>query len=222
MEVKKFYPSNGTVHFIKGALKEYDPRFLEWDVPKDREVNGRTIKGRPTRGFGNKEFEYAGKLMTPEPWTAHPDVHDLVVEANKITKMAIADEWGVTERKTFKGYDFCLVGLYRDGSESIPLHSDTVPDIDDLVFSVSFGATRVFEWEQYELDIKTHSNTSEVQFLDHKLGKVGYKVQKDLFLMEHGDVLIFDGNSQMQSRHAVPELLGQGSSRINLTFRSEL
>jgi len=220
MEIKRFYPSNGSVYHIKGALKQYDPKFLQWDVPQDREANGKMIKGRPTRGFGNREFEYAGKLMTPEPWTAHPDVHDLLVEANKITKMAICDDW--LDRKTFKGYDFCLVGLYRDGSEGIPLHSDTVPDIDDLVFSVSFGATRIFEWRQYELNIKPHSNTSKLQFLDHKLGEVGYEYTTDLFLMEHGDVLIFDGDSQMQSRHRVPELLGQASSRINLTFRSGL
>ena len=203
----------GEVHFIKGGLKRFNPRFLEWDTPKDREVDGRTVKGRPTRGFGMREFEYAGKLMTPEPWNAHPDVHDILVEANRITKRYFSD---------FDSYNFCLVGLYRDGSESIPFHTDTVPTEKDLVFSVSFGATRLFEWREYESNIKDHSNTSSLNISRDALGKSGYYYDTKRWLLEHGDVIIFDGESQMKSEHAVPELQGEKNNRINLTFRSGL
>ena len=203
----------GNLHFIKGGLKQFNPRFLEWDTPKDREVDGRTVKGRPTRGFGNREFEYAGKLMTPEPWNAHDEVHNILVEANRITQEYYED---------FVSYNFCLVGLYRNGSEGIPFHSDTVPYPEDLVFSVSFGATRLFEWREYESDIKDHSNTSTLNISRDTLGKSGYYYETKRWLLEHGDIILFDGASQMNSEHAVPELLGQNESRVNLTFRSGL
>ena len=41
------------------------------------------------------------------------------------------------------------------------------------------------------------------------------------FILEHGDVIIFDGHNQMTSTHAVPSLEKAGE-RINLTFRSGL
>jgi alkylated DNA repair dioxygenase AlkB len=203
----------GEVHFIKGGLKQFNPRFLEWDKPKDREVDGKTVKGRPTRGFGNREFEYAGKLMTPEPWDNHPDVWDILVEANRITKNIFSN---------FDSYNFCLVGLYRDGSDSIPFHTDTVPTEKSFVFSASFGATRLFEWREYECDIKDHSNTSSLNISRDALGKSGYYYETKRWLLEHGDVIIFDGESQMNSEHAVPELQGEKNKRINLTFRSGL
>ena len=40
--------------------------------------------------------------------------------------------------------------------------------------------------------------------------------------MEHGDVMLFDGYSQMTSTHAVPEVMGPLGDRINMTFRSGL
>ena len=42
---------------------------------------------------------------------------------------------------------------------------------------------------------------------------------EDTYILEHGDVLIFDGHSQMKSTHAVPDMIGAGE-RINLTFRT--
>ena len=41
------------------------------------------------------------------------------------------------------------------------------------------------------------------------------------YILEDGDVLIFDGHNQMKSTHAVPDLETAGE-RINLTFRSGL
>jgi hypothetical protein len=39
--------------------------------------------------------------------------------------------------------------------------------------------------------------------------------------MEHGDVILFDGRTQMKATHGVPDVQGVGE-RINLTFRSGL
>ena len=212
MSIENESPQKGTVCFLKGLMKNLNPSFFEWDLPKDRKVGSTLIKGRPTRGFGDKEFEYAGKLMTPEPWDNHSDVHDILVEANHAMK-----RFG-----EFKNFSFCLVGLYKDGMDSIPFHSDTVPQEKDWVFSVSFGAPRIFEWREYQVPIKDHSNTSSLNISRDRLGKSGWYYETYTYLLEHGDVIIFDGASQMYSEHAVPKLIGVTEPRVNLTFRSGL
>jgi len=40
-------------------------------------------------------------------------------------------------------------------------------------------------------------------------------------LLEHGDVMIFTGESQMNSTHAVPRISGV-DRRLNFTFRSNM
>ena len=40
-------------------------------------------------------------------------------------------------------------------------------------------------------------------------------------MLEHGDVIVFDGHNQMFTTHAVPDMENAGE-RINLTFRSGL
>ena len=81
--------------------------------------------------------------------------------------------------------------------------------------SVSFGAPRVFAWRTYQNAIKHHTNTSDIFFEENFLNK------ETFYILEHGDVLIFDGHSQMKSTHAVPDL-PLAEERINLTFRSGL
>ena len=50
--------------FMKGLMKDKAPTFHEWDKPVDREVDGKLIKGRPTLGYGDFSFEYAGKYRS--------------------------------------------------------------------------------------------------------------------------------------------------------------
>ena len=113
-------------------------------------------------------------------------------------------------------FTFCLCGLYQNGSVSIPHHSDTVPTLDDIVVSISFGSTRLFEWYEYDQDIKDRSDTSETCV------KKIEPVEIRRFLLEDGDVFIFDGNSQMRSTHAVPPIEQSSGERVNLTFRTGL
>ena len=181
------------------------PEFEYWDEPETREYNGVQVIGRPTRGFGDSPFEYAGKFMAPEPWDTD----------NMNFYKDIAEELAshATGRKV--KFTFCLCGLYKSGYVTIPHHSETVPTLDDVVLSFSFGAPRVFEWNEYGYDIKEESNTSKIEI---------YGTQTKTttrYLLSHGDALIFDGHSQMRSTHAVPKLENVGE-RINLTFRSGL
>ena len=181
------------------------PEFEYWDEPEIREYNGVQVIGRPTRGFGDKPFEYAGKFMEPEPWDTD----------NMEFYKAVAEDLAshATGRKV--KFTFCLCGLYKSGYVTIPHHSDTVPTLDDVVLSFSFGAPRLFEWNTYVEDIKKESNTSEISTCYHN------RDETTRYLLSHGDALIFDGHSQMRSTHAVPKLENVGE-RINLTFRSGL
>ena len=186
---------------IKQALTEYDPRIDEWDEPVVRNFNGKKVIGRPTKAYGTKSFEYAGKLYEPEPWSLSMQIIKMAAEyvvfknLNKIVR-----------------FNFCLCGLYKDGSVSIPHHSDTVPTEEDLVVGVSFGGSRFMEWNQYDTPIKEHTNTSEIDT------KLNWSLQKT-YLLNHGDVYVFDGKSQMNSTHAILPAK-EAKERINLTFRT--
>lgn len=179
-----------------------DPNITEWDDPTERYFNGKIVKGRPTRGFGEAEFNYAGRVYKPEPWSK--EILDIKQAAENIAYLSL--------HKQIE-FNFCLCGYYSERGEGIPHHSDTVPTEDDVVVSISFGDTRVFEWIEYSKKIKSSTNTSEID--------VRYKDKKDtrLYLLKHGDVLIFDGKSQLTSTHAIPDVIG-GKERINITFRS--
>ena len=190
------------MHFNRGVMKEYIPYIEKWDKPTERVFNGKTVVGRPTRAFGTSSFEYAGKLYEPDPWTKNMEWIKQGVE--EYTKGATGQDIDFT---------FCLCGLYKNGNVGIPHHSDTVPTEDDIVVSISFGEPRLFTWQEYQSDIKPHCNTSEINIKEVKIKK--YRT----YLLRHGDVIIFDGASQMRTTHCVPKLKGVGE-RINLTFRS--
>jgi len=188
---------------IKKALVDYQPVITEWDEPVIREFDGKKVIGRPTKAYGTKSFEYAGKLYKPEPWSISMSVLKMA------TQLLIYKELNKIVR-----FNFCLCGLYKTGETGIPHHSDTVPTENDLVVGVSFGAARSMEWNQYDTYIKDHTNTSEID------KKMKWALQKT-YLLNDGDVYIFDGESQMNSTHAIPPMDNVGE-RINLTFRTGL
>ena len=188
--------------FIKGALHDYFPDIPQWDAPVDREFNGQKISGRPTKAYGSVDFEYAGKVYKPEPWSYSIEPIKWAVETLVFEELGRAID-----------FNFCLCGMYKNGRIAIPHHSDTVPRQKDLVVSISFGAPRVFEWNQYGYNIKKESKTSKIDIYGTQTKTTTQ------YLMEQGDVFIFDGKSQMTATHAVPPLKGTGE-RINLTFRT--
>ena len=199
------------IKVIKGVLKGGPPNIKRWDKPRVRYFKGKKIEGRPTKGYGTSPFDYAGKLYEPVQWTT----------SIKIIKMA-------TELLVYKElnkvvkFSFCLCGLYKTGKVFIPHHSDTVPTLDDYVVGVSFGAPRILEWNQYPYQIKRESNTSEINIQNYYHDSFGDKyLETTRYLIEDGDVYIFDGHSQMNSTHAIPTIENVGE-RTNLTFRTGL
>jgi len=196
--------TTGKIHYLKGALAHFTMEFDYWDEPVVRKTNNGMVYGRPSRGFGDAPFEYAGKFMNPEPWTP---------KLNSIKQVVEGMCSKIFEREV--NFTFCLCGLYTDDGKGIPHHSDTVPTLDDIVVSTSFGGPRVFTWRKYQNPIKNHTNTSDVFF------KENFIKEETHYIVEHGDILIFDGHSQMNSTHAVQDL-PLAEERINLTFRTGL
>tara|TARA_R110002020_G_scaffold153432_5_gene332849 strand:+ start:262 stop:843 length:582 start_codon:yes stop_codon:yes gene_type:complete len=187
----------------KGIAKGLQPQIEEWDSPTLREFEGKMVQGRPTKGYGESNFNYAGRLYNPEPWTEEASTLKSFLEN------MILEEYN---RKI--NFTFCLCGLYKDGEVSIPHHSDTVPTQQDIVLGVSYGAPRLLEWRQYNLSIKKKTNTSKTH-----LDSVYLRSKTKRYLLEDGDVYVFNGRSQMKSTHSIPTLEGVGQ-RISLTFRS--
>jgi len=191
--------------YIKKYFKDTDPDIHEWDEPKEREFKGSMVKGRPTKGFGSSSFDYAGKLYEPTPWT------DVMYEIKQMAEELVWRELGID-----KQFTFCLCGYYGIDGKGIPHHSDTVPTLDDIVVSISLGAPRIFVQRTYQNEVKKQTNTSEIETEIEN-----FIIDEKHYILEHGDVLIFNGKNQMYSTHAVPDLEKAGE-RINLTFRSGL
>ena len=191
---------------FKGILKEYHDVITEWDEPNTRIFDGKEVVGRPTRGFGNSNFYYAGKYMRPEPWDSHP----LIKEIKEKSEQIVSEEVGKEVEFTF-----CLCGYYSTEGEGIPHHSDTVPKNSDLVFSISLGGARIMEWRTYLTAIKEGSDTSRLAIWDRP------PEIEELYILEQGDALLFDGMSQMFSTHAILPF-PKAEERTNLTFRTGL
>ena len=80
--------------------------------------------------------------------------------------------------------------------------------------SISLGGPRVFIQRTYQNPVKKYTNTSEIN-----VHKENFLIDEQFYLLENGDVLIFDGHNQMNSTHAVGDL-EHAEERVNLTFRT--
>ena len=189
---------------FKGLMKDYHDLITKRDEPNTRIFNGNEVVGRPTRGFGDSNFNYAGKYMRPEPWESHPIVKLIKEESEAFVSKELGREINFT---------FCLCGFYSTEGEGIPHHSDTVPTYKDVVFSISLGAPRIMEWKTYWTAVKEGSDTSRLAIWGRQ------PRSEKLYALEHGDALLFDGMSQMFSTHAILPFPNAGE-RINLTFRT--
>jgi len=96
-----------------------------------------------------------------------------------------------------------LLNQYRDGRDSLGLHSDDERELgpNPLIASLSFGATRRFV------------------MIPKKKQKDRQRIEMQ---MSHGSLLIMDGDIQHVYKHGVPKQLAVTEPRINLTFRRVL
>ena len=96
-----------------------------------------------------------------------------------------------------KNFNSCLLNLYHDGNEGMAWHSDNEKALgkNTVIASVSFGAERKFSFKNKET-----------------------KVKIDTFL-EHGSLLIMQGETQSNWLHRLPPTKKVTKPRVNLTFR---
>jgi alkylated DNA repair dioxygenase AlkB len=93
------------------------------------------------------------------------------------------------------GYNAVLSNLYRNGNDSVGLHSDAEPEMGPVIASVSLGAERLFRLKRHD---------GGVAFADR---------------LPHGSLLIMAGATQKNFKHEVPKEPEIIEPRINLTFR---
>ena len=98
-----------------------------------------------------------------------------------------------------QAFNSVLANLYRDGNDSMGWHSDNEPELgpQPLIASLSFGAERRF-------------------LLRHRRKSVA-PVSMNL---EHGSLLVMQGDTQHYWRHSIPKTRLPVGARINLTFRT--
>jgi alkylated DNA repair dioxygenase AlkB len=93
------------------------------------------------------------------------------------------------------GYNAVLCNLYRDGNDSVGLHSDAEPEMGPVIASLSLGAERLFRLKRL---------TGDVVFAER---------------LPHGSLLIMAGRTQTNFKHEVPKESRVTQARMNLTFR---
>ena len=103
----------------------------------------------------------------------------------------------LVEEKTGTKFNSCLLNLYHNGNEGMGWHTDNEKELgkNPVIASLSFGATRKFSFK--------HNTT---------------KKKVDL-LLEAGNLLTMQGETQENWVHSVPKSKKVIHPRVNLTFR---
>lgn len=133
--------------------------------------------------YGEPEavYTYSGLRNVPLPWTP------LLTELR-----------GIVEDAAGARFNSVLLNLYRDGRDSMGMHSDDEPELgpQPVIASLSLGATRTF--------ILRHRREKGLKPVRVPLGD--------------GDLLLMRGDTQANWAHGINKQ-AQAGARLNLTFR---
>lgn len=140
----------------------------------------RFLQPRLTAWFGEASYTYSGLTLAPAPMTA-------LLNGLRST----------VEDLTGHRYNSVLLNYYRDGQDSMGMHSDDEPQLGPCpaIASLSFGATRTF-------------------ILRHKYNKRTFKLE-----LADGSLLLMAGVMQKHWMHGINKTSKFTGSRVNLTFR---
>lgn len=137
---------------------------------------------RLTAAYGDRIYTYSGRKMEPNPqWTP-----TLLVLLDKV-KTALNHP-----------FNFLLLNLYRDGTDSIGEHADDETELgaEPVIASISLGVPRIFHLRRK----------------DHSCRPID-------ILLTSGSMLVMAGTTQDYWKHSVPKVKEEIGPRINLTFR---
>jgi alkylated DNA repair dioxygenase AlkB len=137
------------------------------------------MQPRLTASYGDEgvTYRYSGTVNVALPWTP--------------TLLEIKQKIEAVQGR----YNYCLLNRYRSGQDSMGMHADDEPEMENVIGSLSLGATRTFR-------IK-HNKTKETMS----------------FPVGHGTLIIMAGTMQQFWKHEIPKTNENVGERINLTFR---
>jgi alkylated DNA repair dioxygenase AlkB len=138
------------------------------------------LQPRLTAWHGEAAYTYSGLRLDPLPFTPLQQEIRQAVEA-----------------ASGRRFNSVLLNYYRDGRDSMGMHSDNEPELgpQPAIASVSFGATRTF-------------------ILQHKRTRQRLKVD-----LSDGSLLLMAGQLQENWLHGINKTVRTAGPRVNLTFR---
>lgn len=141
--------------------------------------------------YGDPEtnYTYSRREYRPIPWL--PELQTLRGRVEEATPAVAYSNLNLPR----VGYNAVLCNFYRDGNDSVGLHSDAEPEMGPVIASVSLGAERLF---------RLKSRDGHTVFAER---------------LPHGSLLIMAGATQKNFKHEVPKEPKITDLRINLTFR---
>jgi alkylated DNA repair dioxygenase AlkB len=141
------------------------------------------LQPRLSAWYGEAAYRYSGLRLAPQPFTA--------------LQLAIR---AAVEAATGHTFNSVLLNYYRDGRDSMGMHSDDEAELGPTpaIASVSFGAERVF-------------------ILRHKTS--GERLRLNL---NDGSLLLMAGSLQKHWSHGINKTAKPVGARVNLTFRTIL
>lgn len=152
----------------------------DWKAEKIQLWGKELLQPRLTAWHGDKRYTYSGLTLEPAPWTP--------------MLVAIRDAVSAASGHRFNSV---LLNLYRDGNDSMGMHSDDEPELglNPVIASLSLGATRVMVFK-------------------HKRDRETVKVTLD-----DGALLVMAGATQHCWAHGINKSATVKQPRLNLTFR---
>ena len=133
-------------------------------------------------GDDESHYTYSGLTLAPLPWTA--------------TLLRVKQR---VEHLTAARFNSVLLNYYRNGQDSMGLHSDDEPELGSqpVIASLSVGAERTFI-----LRHKTKRNLKPLRMA-----------------LASGSLLLMQGETQKHWKHGIEKEKSPCGPRINLTFR---
>ncbi|WP_322405271.1 alpha-ketoglutarate-dependent dioxygenase AlkB family protein [Massilia luteola] len=140
----------------------------------------RYLQPRLTAWYGEASYTYSGLTLQPLPLTP-----------------LLAQLRAAVEHVTGQRYNSVLLNYYRDGADSMGMHSDDEPELgpQPVIASLSYGATRTF--------LLRHRHTNRTVRLD----------------LTDGSLLLMAGTLQAHWQHGINKTAKLVGPRLNLTFR---